>query len=571
MKQRGIPKLLEAGKELPFIVLAPQSPSWWSYNNPSVFLDWLKTKYNIDPSRVYLTGISIGGTETWKLGISKADEFAAILPLGGKPASSLDYCQLTNTPTWALHGEKDHIYKPSYTRDAITKLNSCRPAPSPAAKFTQYAGVGHDDLWDYVYTGSKGDDVYSWFLNYKLDDNNNPPSNRAPTAYAGEDKTTTLPNNSLKLTGTGTDSDGNITAYQWKKTYGPSVRMSGEATSTLSLTKLVEGNYTFSFTVTDNGGLNDTDYVVVRVRPQDDDDDNDDDDDDNDDNDDDDDDVSSPTNYIVKVNFNRDSPTSNNEWNNLNSTTEAGKSFRLNYTDKKSSGIRLHLLTTWGYSNNKAGEHNMGMTSGLYPSDVVKHGFWTAKTTDETLKLTGLKTDGTYALTFFASRNGGGDRTTIYSVNGKQGSLNASYNRNNTVTLSNLSANNKGELIIIVRKASSASFGYLNAMVITYTGNSNSRVANTSAEIAEQTQPSQEQPTRIAYNQQKLSVFNSEDEHATSIIAVDLAGNSYTLSPQVTDGELSEFNAASLPSGVYTAIIKTNKNRVKKVRFLKGD
>ena len=69
----GIPKLINMGKELPFITIAPQCPSdrWWP---DPVFVKALisliektKTQYNVDDSRIYATGLSMGGYGTWSL------------------------------------------------------------------------------------------------------------------------------------------------------------------------------------------------------------------------------------------------------------------------------------------------------------------------------------------------------------------------------------------------------------------------------------------------------------------------------------------------------------------------
>src|SRR5690606_22268144 len=89
--------------------------------------------------------------------------------------------------------------------------------------------------------------------------------NKAPIANAGSDKTITLPTNGISITGTGTDTDGTIAAYQWTKVSGPSVTISDANKATVKLTNLVEGNYTFKLTVTDNNGASAYDEVKIVV------------------------------------------------------------------------------------------------------------------------------------------------------------------------------------------------------------------------------------------------------------------------------------------------------------------
>lgn len=92
-----------------------------------------------------------------------------------------------------------------------------------------------------------------------------PAPNQPPTANAGKDVMVTLPNNAIKLTGSGTDSDGQITGYQWAKVSGPDAAIADAYTETLSLTNLVAGVYTFRLTVTDNRGAKASDKVKVTV------------------------------------------------------------------------------------------------------------------------------------------------------------------------------------------------------------------------------------------------------------------------------------------------------------------
>ncbi|MES2645580.1 MAG: metallophosphoesterase [Bacteroidota bacterium] len=95
----------------------------------------------------------------------------------------------------------------------------------------------------------------------------NAGSNMAPTAYAGNDQSITLPANSVSLSAAlSADADGTISNYVWSKLSGP---VSGSITSpsavNTTVTGLVQGLYTFRVTVTDNGGATATDDVVITV------------------------------------------------------------------------------------------------------------------------------------------------------------------------------------------------------------------------------------------------------------------------------------------------------------------
>jgi hypothetical protein len=91
-------------------------------------------------------------------------------------------------------------------------------------------------------------------------------TNQAPDANAGTDKSITLPTNSVVINGSGTDPDGTISSYAWSTVSGPNTpSLSGAATANLTASSLVAGTYVFRLTVTDNGGLTDTDDVNVVV------------------------------------------------------------------------------------------------------------------------------------------------------------------------------------------------------------------------------------------------------------------------------------------------------------------
>ncbi|KAA9039313.1 T9SS type A sorting domain-containing protein [Ginsengibacter hankyongi] len=92
--------------------------------------------------------------------------------------------------------------------------------------------------------------------------------NQPPLANAGQDQTITLPTNSLTLSGSGTDSDGTISSYQWTKISGPSSYSILNFTSPgTSITGLVQGIYHFQLTVTDNNGATGIDTMQVTVNP----------------------------------------------------------------------------------------------------------------------------------------------------------------------------------------------------------------------------------------------------------------------------------------------------------------
>ncbi|GEM_PF-2631890 len=81
--------------------------------------------------------------------------------------------------------------------------------------------------------------------------------NQAPTADAGEDKTTTV-GTPVTLNGSGSDSDGTVVSYQW--TEGENI-LADEAT--LNYTPATTGEHMLTLTVMDDDGDTATDTVIV--------------------------------------------------------------------------------------------------------------------------------------------------------------------------------------------------------------------------------------------------------------------------------------------------------------------
>jgi hypothetical protein len=92
--------------------------------------------------------------------------------------------------------------------------------------------------------------------------------NQLPTVNAGVDQEVTLPKQTITFSATANDSDGSISKYLWTKVSGPSITMSGANSALLNLSNLVEGDFTFKVTVTDDKGENASDTVALKINPK---------------------------------------------------------------------------------------------------------------------------------------------------------------------------------------------------------------------------------------------------------------------------------------------------------------
>jgi hypothetical protein len=96
-----------------------------------------------------------------------------------------------------------------------------------------------------------------------------PASNQPPTAHAGEDKTVDE-QNTVIISGSGTDSDGTISSYTWTQTSGESVILSNSSTDTLTFDSPItttEIALIFELKVTDDDGATASDSIDIKVSP----------------------------------------------------------------------------------------------------------------------------------------------------------------------------------------------------------------------------------------------------------------------------------------------------------------
>jgi len=146
----------------------PAGSPCWASSEVQAFLDYALAAYDIDPTRVYLTGLSCGGYGVWEsLAEFGAGTVAAAVPIAGdgRPALGSVGCTLASTPIWAFHGEADQEAEPAGSIDTITSLRSCPAPPAQELRLTTYPDVDHNS-WDHAYSGSQGQDIYSWMLRH---------------------------------------------------------------------------------------------------------------------------------------------------------------------------------------------------------------------------------------------------------------------------------------------------------------------------------------------------------------------------------------------------------------------
>lgn len=165
----------EVREKYPAFVVAPQCPEgkqWvnvpWSESKHTMtkepaepmqlsleLIASLQKEFSIDSSRLYVTGLSMGGFGTWDIIQRQPEMFAAAAPIcgGGDVGGAKTIAKL---PIWVFHGDQDEAVKTQRSRDMVAALKAAGGEP----KYTEYEKTGHNS-WGPTYSDPK---FYAWLF-----------------------------------------------------------------------------------------------------------------------------------------------------------------------------------------------------------------------------------------------------------------------------------------------------------------------------------------------------------------------------------------------------------------------
>lgn len=291
------------GANYSFIVMAPQFKVRPSAAQIQSVIDYARNKFRIDDTRIYVTGLSMGGGSTWDWSVAYGEKAAAIVPVcgGTKPSTTLSSKIATkNLPIWGLYSTADAVVPVQWGRDWFSWIDQANPAYASKTKLTIWTDATHNGTWGRAFnpvTKVDGFNVYEWMLLHKRSGTGTveptpapttpetkpdpipttptepttpttPISNQMPIARAGDDRVIPLGWNYMPTIwgNTSTDPDGKIVSYKWTKISGPAsyqiLTPNGNYTKVINL---VAGTYVFRLTVTDNDGGVSTDDISITM------------------------------------------------------------------------------------------------------------------------------------------------------------------------------------------------------------------------------------------------------------------------------------------------------------------
>ncbi len=159
-----------AQAQFPSFVLVPQCPrsETWSSSGREparlvrmtlAALGSLKSEFHLDPERLYVVGVSMGGVGVWDVVAKMPTRFAAAVPIcsAGDVATA---GRLTALPIWCFHGSADPLINVDHARRMIAAIRKAGGQP----RYTEYPGVGHDSYRN----AFKEPELLSWLFAQRM-------------------------------------------------------------------------------------------------------------------------------------------------------------------------------------------------------------------------------------------------------------------------------------------------------------------------------------------------------------------------------------------------------------------
>ncbi len=161
VRRYGVLRAMDKGRKIPAIVVAPQlAKGSWNPDNVLEVLEYVKKNYNVDESRIYVCGMSLGGYGTLHFAGKYADKItAAVAICGGGNVS--DGCKLGTIPLWIQHGDKDYIVPVSESQKVVNAIRKCNEKAKLI--FTIIKGGNHGSVENIFHQ----DAMYNWLFEQK--------------------------------------------------------------------------------------------------------------------------------------------------------------------------------------------------------------------------------------------------------------------------------------------------------------------------------------------------------------------------------------------------------------------
>ena len=162
VRRYGLLEAIEKGRYYPAFVIAPQNPGGsWRPSKIAKILDWVEANYEVDETRVYVIGMSLGGYGTLDFAGTYPERVAAAMELCG--GSTLkDYTNLGKIPLWIMHGTADRAVPISESKKVVKDM--VESGNDKLLRYDWLQGASHGALARILYLKQ----TYDWLFSHSL-------------------------------------------------------------------------------------------------------------------------------------------------------------------------------------------------------------------------------------------------------------------------------------------------------------------------------------------------------------------------------------------------------------------
>ncbi|MBL7664379.1 MAG: discoidin domain-containing protein [Bacteriovoracaceae bacterium] len=233
----------------------------------------------IDPERIYVTGLSQGGQNTYRMMLKYPKMIAAAVPVAtAGHGLNLSMCRSKHIPTWHMHGDKDTAASYYQGSQRVLEHNNC--PGTDIASLSTFPGYGHDvwsNTYKNIFENSNGildiagtpeienNSIYEWMCSFTANGGTSnigcvgrtpgvqqPPANQAPVVNAISNKVMEE-DQSLIVNITASDADGDNLALAFAQAL-PNFASFNAASGVLELNPKAGDAGSYNFSVTANDG-----------------------------------------------------------------------------------------------------------------------------------------------------------------------------------------------------------------------------------------------------------------------------------------------------------------------------
>lgn len=170
VKRYGTVYALDHGRDIDAYVVAPQLKSGgWKPAKVMEVVDYIVANYNVDPSRIYVLGMCLGGYGTLDFCATYPDRIAAAASMcGGATVKNLD--GLAQMPLWIIHGTADTSVSVSHSDKVVNAVKGAQKDGVNRIHYDRVPGMNHGRPARLFCN----QEVYDWLLTHSLNDEGRP-------------------------------------------------------------------------------------------------------------------------------------------------------------------------------------------------------------------------------------------------------------------------------------------------------------------------------------------------------------------------------------------------------------